>query len=125
MAISVNAQRATGGNRGGGGGNRGGGGGARGGGGGGGRSSRARGPAPGLHAQTRGGGGNRGGGGGARGGGGGGGRTSSASGTARDYAPNGEVGDATITIDPDNRRAIIITDDETIGHVREVLKNLD
>jgi general secretion pathway protein D len=74
--------------------------------------------------------GNRGTGGGGGGGGratgnrgtGGGGRTS-ASGSA--YAPPGEIGEAIVTADPETRRLIVITDEETEPYLRQVITNLD
>jgi len=47
------------------------------------------------------------------------------SGTSRQYTPNGEVGEATITVDPDSRRLIVITDEETSKYVGQVVTNLD
>ncbi len=43
----------------------------------------------------------------------------------RQYYPNGVVGDATITADPETRRLIVITDDETSRYVSQVITNLD
>ena len=57
---------------------------------------------------------------GARGGGG-----STVSGTSRQYTPNSEVGEATITVDPESRRLIVITDEETSKYVGQVVTNLD
>lgn len=76
-------------------------------------------------AAQRAGGGNRGGGGGGFGGfgGGGGGSTTSASG--RTYYNNGTVGEAIITADPETRRLIVITDDETSQYISQVITNLD
>jgi general secretion pathway protein D len=69
-----------------------------------------------------GGGGNRGG-----GGGGGGGRGIGSSGTSgtRDYIPNGQIGEAIVTSDPETRRLIVITDEETAPYVNQVITNLD
>jgi general secretion pathway protein D len=58
------------------------------------------------------------GGGGARAGG-------AASGTARQYFPSGTIGDAMISSDPESRRLIVITDDETAQHISQVVTNLD
>jgi general secretion pathway protein D len=60
----------------------------------------------------------------------GGGRTSAqgrsgSSGGSREYYGNGEVGDATITSDPETRRLIVITDDETSQYISQVITNLD
>jgi type II secretion system protein D len=61
-------------------------------------------------------GGGRGGGGGGRGG-----TTTS----QRTYAGNGEIGEAVIMADPETRRIIVITDDETATHISQVVTNLD
>lgn len=45
--------------------------------------------------------------------------------TTRQYFPNGTVGDATISVDPDTRRLIVITDEETSQYVSQVITNLD
>jgi general secretion pathway protein D len=61
-------------------------------------------------------------GGGARtGGGGGGGATSS----ARAYTSPGSIGEAIVTSDPETRRLIVITDEETAPYVSQVITNLD
>lgn len=84
-----------------------------------------------IQAQQRGGtGGGRGGGGftggGFGGGGGQGGGRGSTSGSAnRDYAPNGTVGEAMITVDPETKKVIVITDDETSQYIAQVINNLD
>ena len=52
------------------------------------------------------------------------GRSGSTSGT-REYYGNGEVGDAMITVDPDTRRLVIITDEETSQYISQVVSNLD
>lgn len=58
--------------------------------------------------------------------GGGGGRAlGSGSGTTRQYYNNGMVGEATISADPETRRLIVITDEETGQHVSQVITNLD
>jgi general secretion pathway protein D len=56
--------------------------------------------------------------GGARGGGAG-------SSSSRDYYSNGTVGEALVTSDPDSRRLIVITDEETSHFVSQVVTNLD
>ncbi len=56
--------------------------------------------------------------GGTRGGG-----TSSAN--RQQYYSNGMVGEAMISVDPETRRVIIITDEETNEHVKEVIEALD
>ncbi|HEY2951741.1 MAG TPA: hypothetical protein VGK40_04110, partial [Verrucomicrobiae bacterium] len=71
------------------------------------------------------GGGGIGGFGGFGGGGGGGGRALGAGGTTRQYYNNGMVGEATISADPETRRLIIITDEETGQYVSQVITNLD
>jgi len=77
-----------------------------------------------VYGQARGGGGGGGGFGG--GGGGGGGRgVGTAGSTTRQYFPNGTVGDAMISVDPETRRLIVITDDETSQYVSQVITNLD
>lgn len=70
--------------------------------------------------------------GGAQGGGIGGGgigagaRTAGTAGTAsRQYYNNGTVGEAMISSDPETRRLIVITDDETGRYVSQVITNLD
>jgi general secretion pathway protein D len=73
-----------------------------------------------THAQQAGGGraGGAGGGTGARG-------LGTAGGSTRQYFPSGTVGDAMISSDPESRRLIVITDDETAAHVSQVVTNLD
>lgn len=70
---------------------------------------------------SRGTGGGGAGGGGGRGIGGGGGGGSS----SRQYYPPGTVGEAIVTSDPDTRRLIVITDEETSQFVSQVVSNLD
>lgn len=53
------------------------------------------------------------------------GRSGTAGVNTRQYFPNGTVGDATISVDPDTRRLIVITDDETSQYVSQVITNLD
>src|SRR5216117_2206438 len=53
------------------------------------------------------------------------GRSGSTSGGSREYYGNGEVGDAMITVDPDTRRLVIITDEETSQYISQVVSNLD
>ncbi|MBI5388154.1 MAG: hypothetical protein HZA90_26105 [Verrucomicrobia bacterium] len=52
------------------------------------------------------------------------GRSSSSSGS-RQYLNNSMVGDATVSSDPETRRIIVITDDETSEFVSQVITNLD
>jgi len=47
------------------------------------------------------------------------------SGTTRQYTPNGTVGDAMISVDPETHRVIVITDEETSKYVGQVITNLD
>lgn len=49
----------------------------------------------------------------------------STSGGARQYVPTGEVGEAIVTSDPETRRLIVITDEETSQYVSQVITNLD
>jgi type II secretion system protein D len=60
--------------------------------------------------------------GGARTGGGGGGGGTSA---LREYTPPGAIGEAIVTADPETRRLIVITDEETAPYVSQVITNLD
>lgn len=53
------------------------------------------------------------------------GRSSSGSGGSRDYQNNTMVGDAIISSDPETRRLIVITDDETSQYIAQVVTNLD
>jgi general secretion pathway protein D len=46
-------------------------------------------------------------------------------GTTRQYTPSGAVGEAIITADPETRRLIVITDEETSEYVSQVITNLD
>jgi general secretion pathway protein D len=48
-----------------------------------------------------------------------------AAGGARQYTPSGTVGEAIITADPESRRIIVITDEETSHYVSQVITNLD
>jgi general secretion pathway protein D len=41
------------------------------------------------------------------------------------YNPNGGVGSATISVDPDSRNITVIADEETMKTIAEVIKNLD
>src|SRR5256884_3449998 len=60
-----------------------------------------------------------------RAGGGTGASSGTASGTTRQYTPNGTVGDAMISVDPETHRVIVITDEETSKYVGQVITNLD
>lgn len=72
-------------------------------------------------------GGFRGGGGGYGGGSSSGSRSSSSSSSSstRDYPNSTMIGDALITSDPETRRLIVITDEETHQHISQVISNLD
>jgi general secretion pathway protein D len=59
------------------------------------------------------------GGGGNRGGG------NSSSSSTRQYSPNGNVGDAVISIDPDTHNIVVIADDDTSQYLSQVISNLD
>ncbi|MGO8764198.1 MAG: type II secretion system protein GspD [Limisphaerales bacterium] len=87
----------------------------------------------GAYAQARGGGG---GGGGGRGGGGfggggfggggfGGGFGLNANNSSSQYNNNGAVGSATFSVDPDTHTLTVVTDDQTMEQVREVIASLD
>ncbi len=79
-----------------------------------------------VQAQRATGTGNRGNAGGQRNtGGGGGGGTSLGGSGSRSYTPNGTVGQAMISSDPESRRLIVITDDETSQFISQVITNLD
>jgi len=54
-------------------------------------------------------------------------RSSSGAGssTAREYPNNTEVGDATISYDPETRKIIVITDDKTNLQIKDVITSLD
>src|SRR5947207_1007493 len=60
-----------------------------------------------------------------RAGGGTGASSGTGSGTTRQYTPNGAVGDAMISVDPETHRVIVITDEETSRYVGQVITNLD
>lgn len=81
----------------------------------------------GLHAQAQRatGTGNRGNTGGQRNTGAGGGGTSLGGTGSRSYTPNGTVGEAMISSDPETRRLIVITDDDTSQFISQVITNLD
>jgi len=49
----------------------------------------------------------------------------SSGGTTRQYYPSGTVGEAMISSDPETRRVIVITDEETGQYVSQVITNLD
>lgn len=51
--------------------------------------------------------------------------SSGAGGTAREYQNSTMVGEAIISSDPETRRLIVITDEETSLHISQVISNLD
>src|SRR4051812_36217318 len=51
--------------------------------------------------------------------------SSSSSGSTRDYINNTMIGDATVTVDPETRRVIVVTDDQTAANISQVISNLD
>jgi len=51
-------------------------------------------------------------------------RGSSGTGT-RDYPNNTEIGDAMISADPESRRLVIVTDEDTNLRISQVISNLD
>lgn len=51
-------------------------------------------------------------------------RTGSGTST-REYPNNTQVGDALITVDPETRKIIVVTDDETNLQIKDVIQNLD
>jgi general secretion pathway protein D len=59
------------------------------------------------------------------GGGGGGGGGSSATGASRQYTNTTMVGDAMITSDPETRRLIIVTDEDTNTNIKTIIASLD
>jgi len=71
------------------------------------------------------GGGFGGGAGGGFGGGGGGRAVGSTTSATRQYFPSGTIGDAMISVDPESRKLIVITDEETNQYVSQVITNLD
>ena len=54
-----------------------------------------------------------------------GGSSRSGSASARQYNNNGTIGDAIVSIDPETRRIMVITDEETSEYVSQVITNLD
>src|ERR1700743_1535624 len=64
-------------------------------------------------------------GGGFFGGGGGGGQNRGSTSTSATYNPAGNVGNATIMVDPDTHNLIISADDDTTKAMMQVVQNLD
>ncbi len=58
-------------------------------------------------------------------GGRGGGTRGGTTGSTRTYPGNGQIGEAMIMADPETRRIVVITDDETAKHISNVVTNLD
>lgn len=52
-------------------------------------------------------------------------RTGSTSGTSREYPSNTQVGDALISVDPETRKIVVVTDDETNFQIKDVIQSLD
>lgn len=46
-------------------------------------------------------------------------------GTSRVYPSNTQVGDALISVDPETRKIVVVTDDDTNLQIKEVIQNLD
>jgi general secretion pathway protein D len=49
----------------------------------------------------------------------------SATATSRPYVPNGTIGDAIISSDPDTKQITVIADDETAQYIKQVIRGLD
>src|ERR1035438_8125508 len=45
--------------------------------------------------------------------------------TSRPYVPNGTIGDAVISSDPDTKQITVIADDETAQYIKQVIHGLD
>ena len=45
--------------------------------------------------------------------------------TSRPYVPNGTIGDAVISSDPDTKQITVIADDETAQYIKQVIRGLD
>jgi general secretion pathway protein D len=52
-------------------------------------------------------------------------RRTGSSGTAREYPSNTQVGDAVISVDPETRKIVVVTDEETNLQIKEVIQSLD
>ncbi len=52
-------------------------------------------------------------------------RRSGSTGTTREYPSNTQVGDAVISVDPETRKIVVVTDEETNLQINEVIKSLD
>lgn len=53
------------------------------------------------------------------------GRRTGSTGTAREYPSNTQVGDALISVDPETRKIVIVTDDDTNLQIKDVIQSLD
>src|ERR1035441_2501461 len=49
----------------------------------------------------------------------------SSSAASRPYVPNGTIGDAVISSDPDTKQITVIADDETAQYIKQVIHGLD
>lgn len=52
-------------------------------------------------------------------------RRSGTTGTAREYPSNTQVGDAVISVDPETRKIVVVTDDDTNLQIKDVIQSLD
>lgn len=52
-------------------------------------------------------------------------RAGSSASATRDYYNSSDVGDAVVSVDPDTKRVVVITDEETSKYVSQVITNLD
>ena len=50
---------------------------------------------------------------------------SSSTTASRPYVPNGTIGDAVISSDPDTKQITVIADDETAQYIKQVIRGLD
>ncbi|MEI6356252.1 MAG: hypothetical protein WCP53_04035, partial [Verrucomicrobiota bacterium] len=53
------------------------------------------------------------------------GRRTGGSTTAREYPSNTQVGEAVISVDPETRKVVVVTDEETNLQIKEVIQSLD
>ena len=51
--------------------------------------------------------------------------SSSSAASSRPYVPNGTIGDAVISSDPDTKQITVIADDETAQYIKQVIRGLD
>lgn len=52
-------------------------------------------------------------------------RRAGSTGTSREYPSNTQVGDAVISVDPETRKIVVVTDDETNLQIKDVIQSLD